>query len=224
MYVRLSQLVSRQTRLVASVIVLASLAKSASAAPLIYLDRDAFNLVAHPQAISFGAVAPDDCVFDPSTFTCNHTFDDLLYVSYDIAGIGLLGDSLGLGFFAGQESLHRFLTPVTAIGFDLVGITPGAGPAQPLASEFSFAGVNFVLPFGILNSPIFFGAIFDMPQSAIPAQAVGVPGPALPLGFVIQNLAVSSVPEPATFLLFGAAASALVGFRHFVSQRRNPRQ
>jgi PEP-CTERM motif-containing protein len=144
----------------------------------------------------------------------------LLFVSYDMAGIGLLGDSLGLGFFAGQTSFHEFLRPVTAIGFDLVGITPGDPFEAPPMSEFSFAGTNFVLPFGLFNSPIFFGAIFDTPQSFIPAQAVGVPGPTLPLGFVIQNLEVTTVPEPATFLLFGTAASALVGFGRFVSRRR----
>jgi PEP-CTERM motif-containing protein len=219
MRVRVTHLVSRGAWLVATVIIVASLAKSASAAPLIFLDRDVFDIAAHPQTISFDAVAPGDCVFDPSNFTCNHTFDDLLFVSYDIAGIGLLGDSLGLGFFAGQQSFHQFLTPVTAIGFDLVGITPG-GPGGPPAAEFSFAGVNFGLPYGYFNSPIFLGAIFDAPLSAIPAQAVGVPGPALPLGFVIQNLEVTTVPEPATFLLFGTAASALVGFGRFVSRRR----
>jgi hypothetical protein len=51
MRVRVTHLVSRGAWLVATVIIVASLAKSASAAPLIFLDRDVFDIAAHPQTI-----------------------------------------------------------------------------------------------------------------------------------------------------------------------------
>jgi hypothetical protein len=72
------------------------------------------------------------------------------------------------------------------------------------------------------GSPLFFGAIFDTPQLSIPASVTSAP-PTLPGGFVIQNLSVTVVPEPATLWLLGTAASVVVGSRRFFSRRRTPR-
>lgn len=218
MRVRDVNVVGLYLRSTSALILFVLLCAPASAEPVIFLDRDAFNLAAEPnRSIPFDADV-SDCVFDPSSSTCNHTFDGLLSVSYDIAGIGLLGDALGLGFFAGQSSAHSFLEPVTAIGFDLVGIQ------SPLPQDviFSFAGLTIQYTSGPLSSPQFFGVIFDTPQTFIPASANGAVNP-LPLGFVIENLAVTTVPEPATLVLFGTAVSVVVGSRRFMSRRRSPR-
>jgi hypothetical protein len=112
----------------------------------------------------------------------------------------------------GLSAAHSFLTPVTAIGFDLVGILPAGFAQGPPSADFfgfSFAGTQVAIPLG--SDPIFFGATFDTPQTTIPAHVVpgGVSGPQD--GFVITNLAVRTVPEPATLALFGAAAALLLG-------------
>jgi PEP-CTERM motif-containing protein len=178
---------------------------TASAAPIVYTDRSAFDLAAQPDAhITFDADF-SDCHFD--SFTCSHTFDGLLNVAYDFAGVGLLGDSIALGPWNGQTSGASFLQPVTAFGFDLVSVqTPGG----PHPADFHFGGLT--LPIDALGAglPLFFGVILDQPVTSI--NAFATVSYATPQGnlaaFTIRDLSVRTVPEPATVLLLGAGLAA----------------
>jgi PEP-CTERM motif len=202
-------------RLASSLIFLLLLTAPAAAGPVIFLDRDAYNAAAQPNRSLVFDADVTDCEFIPMLFACTHTFDGLLKVTYDVAGIGLVGNSLGLGFFSGQGSSHSFLTPVSAIAFDLVAISFSGPGATFTPSLFSFAGTTFSLPpLTPLDSPLFFGAIFDTPQTQIPASVTQV-GTGMPGGYQIQNLAVTTVPEPGTLLLFGSAVAAAMCSRRF---------
>jgi hypothetical protein len=178
------------------------------AAPIIFLDRDTFLQAVQPnRAISFEA-RPFPCdTFSVESDFCQRTSDDgLLSVTYDLHDVGFGGDTIFINRGpAGLGASHQFLTPVTAIGFDLGGILLGSPP--PTTFNFTFAGTTFALP-GTLTEPQFFGAILEGPVNGIPADA-GHPG----ARFFISNLVVQTVPEPGTLLLFGTAAAGILGSR-----------
>jgi hypothetical protein len=202
-------------RALSVVVVSLVMADSLEASPVLFPDRATFTNVAQPnRTLPLQGLSVSNCDFVfPGPF-CHATFDNLLFVNYDFAGIGLFNDGVGIDWVFGLSAAHSFLTPVTAIGFDLVRILPAGFAQGPPSADFfgfSFAGTQFAIPLG--SDPIFFGAIFDTPQTTIPAHVVpgGVSGPQD--GFVITNLAVRTVPEPATLALFGAAAALLLGAR-----------
>ena len=115
----------------------------------------------------------------------------------------------GLG---GQTVGTTLLQPVSAMGFDL--IPSGAGVRVQVGGQT----YN-------LEKPQFFGFLFDSPMTGglpIVDQPMSIgqpPGPGGPLVgqalsvFALDNLVLQTVPEPATLLTFGAAASFLLGFR-----------
>jgi PEP-CTERM motif len=84
---------------------------------------------------------------------------------------------------------------------------------------------NFLAAVELLEKPQFFGYLFDSPMTgALPIVGEPLligqpPGPGgQPVGqtlsvFALDNLALQTIPEPATLLTFGAAASFLLGFR-----------
>ena len=182
------------------------------ASPVLFLDRATFTDVAQPnRALPLQGLGVSNCTFVfPGPF-CQVNFDNLLFVNYDFAGIGLFNDGVGLDWVFGLSAFHSLL-PVDAIGFDLVRILKGsASPPSGTFFGFTFAGTHFNVPLGA--EPIFFGATFDTPQTTIPAHIApgGISGPQD--GFVITNLVVRTVPEPATLTLFGVAGFALLGLR-----------
>jgi hypothetical protein len=197
------------------------------AAPILYTSRSAFNAAVQPNHDLVFDADFTDCTFIGSG-TCVHTFDDLLTVGYDVAGIGLLGDSLGLGPWGGQSSGARFLEPVIAVGFDLVAIpTPPrtiVNPdgsitidSSPQPAQFHYAGSSFGVPAAGIGLPLFFGAIFDAPTTSLPAFATVnyATNHGGTVGFAIKDMSVRTVPEPSTLYL--AAAGILL----FVARRRS---
>jgi hypothetical protein len=186
-------------------------------APIVFTDRAAFEAAAEPNRhLQFDADF-SDCNF-PDSSTCVHTFGDLLTVAYDIAGIGLLGDSIGLGPWGGQTSGALFREPVRALGFDLISIPTPPRPIvnadgsvsfdfSPQPSEFHIGGSRFPIDAGGAGLPRFFGVVFDRPTTFFPGFALvnyATPHGGL-VGFSVQDMSITTVPEPSTMALFTAA-------------------
>ena len=99
-------------------------------------------------------------------------------------------------------SVGSFSSPIAAVGYDVMG-------------TFSLFGQTVET-----TEPLFFGFLFDEPTTGLPLpEAVIVPQQLfpgspitfnLPLPFNVENIVVRSVPEPATLLLLGIVASALL--------------
>ncbi len=174
------------------------------ASPIVFTDRSAFEAAAQPNRhLDFDADFTD-CHFVGSF--CVHTFDNLLTVAYDVAGIGLLGESIGLGPWGRQTSGAWFLEPVTALGFDLISIPDVDFSGQP--AEFHIGGSTFPINAGRSGLPRFFGAIFDEPTTFLSAFAsvnFATPHGGV-VGFSVKDMSVTTVPEPSTIALLTAGA------------------
>lgn len=190
----------------------------AMAAPLLFTDRAAFNLIAQP-----GDPLHITSVDISGGFgNIRVTFGDILPVIYDSEGLfysncrpNPLANSCtsfaqGGGIYGSNFSaVLPFLTPVMAVGYEVVG---------------TFGLFGQVIE---ATTPQFFGFVFDTPTTILPLpQIVALPGTISPGSqlpvqgaFNVQNIVVST-PEPATLTLFGAAAGLLVGRRR--RARANP--
>jgi len=202
-------IVTKRLNLASATVLLAlGLAPRVEAAPILFTDRDAFELAAHP-----GAPLSITDVSLVSSGTIRVVYGDLLPVLYDFAGFftgcspnPFVSTCTSITFGAGSlgavfTSVQPFLSPVMAVGYELIG--------------------TFTL-FGQVvhtDTPQFVGFVFDAPTTILPLPDYAyVPDPSggtLPLQqrFSVQNIVVST-PEPATLMLFGvASALCLVGSR-----------
>ncbi len=206
---------TKRLNLLCASVFLASLAlpPRVDAAPILFTDRDAFNLAANP-----GSPLAITDVTLVNSGTVRVVYGDLLPVLYDFAGfftgctpnpfastctsITFGGGSLGAVF----TSVAPFLSPVTAAGYEVLG--------------------TFTL-FGQVvhtDTPQFVGFVFDAPTTILPlpdyAYSPNPPGGTLPSQqrFSVQNIVVST-PEPATLLLLGTAAAFCLTRRR---RRSNP--
>jgi hypothetical protein len=172
------------------------------ASPIIFTDRDAFNLAAEPGS----PLTITDVVL--TTGPIRVTYGNMLTVEFDREGlthsnctpnplartcgsIPFGGGSLGASF----TSVQPFVTPIVAVGYEVVGTFEIFGQVIHAAT------------------PEFIGFLFDEPTTTLPLpQFVYTPDPTqtlpLQLPFNVQNVVVTALPEPATFVLFGTAAAA----------------
>jgi PEP-CTERM motif len=183
---------------------------------ILFTDRDAFNLAAQPNLL----LSVTEFVFRRTSFA---TYGDILPVAFMGGDVELLFDRCPAPSVIGCTSLPQgssfptpvgfppsssirvgpFTTPITAVGYDLIG-------------TFSIFGQTIEA-----TSPMFFGFLFDEPTTLLPlpdvvASIVQDPGGEpvavqITLPYFAENIAVRIVPEPTTLLLFGVAASALLG-------------
>jgi PEP-CTERM motif len=193
-------------------------ASPAHADTIVLTDRDAFNFAAQPNLLL--------SVTDFDAFqlrVARVTYGDILPVVFNFLEFGLLfvrcppPSAIGctslpqgrtvldpVGFPPSSSILvEPFTTPITAVGYDLIG-------------TFSIFGQTIEA-----TSPMFFGFLFDEPTTLLPlpdvvASIVQDPGGEpvavqITLPYFAENIAVRIVPEPTTLLLFGVAASALLG-------------
>jgi hypothetical protein len=181
------------------------------ASPFFFTDRSAFDLaVGAYERFDFEDLVPCP-VYDPTTKTCRQTFGAVNF-AFDPAGLPSAGE-LALG--KGGQSFGTFLSgPITALGFDIVGGSPGSFLKIALLTS---AGDPFFTTLSGTAVPAFFGALIT--DGAFTGLALSVGPPASQPIVEIDNLAVQSVPEPATLLLFGSAAFVLVRYRNRFGQR-----
>jgi hypothetical protein len=186
----------------------------AQAGAILYSDRTAFNqAVGNSTFLDFEE--PTKCLplpYDPGT--CTATYGGLIQFWYDHVGFPVPpGENMphaipyGLG---SQQVVTVLFEPVMAIGFDLRPVTPGA--------RVQFGSQTYDL-----DQPQFFGFLFDSPLTGVvplyslpllDGQSLGPSGQSYVLSqFTLDNLAVQTIPEPATLLTFGATASLLLGLR-----------
>ena len=187
-----------------SIIVLVVIASHrAEASAILFTDRAAFELAAAPNLSPLRVTDAD--LIAGGQFVYN--YGDILPVFIDVVGlsccvqtvgdVGVIpqgGDPFGNAF----AGVLPFSTPITAVGYDVLG-------------EFMLNGIAVNA-----TSPIFFGYIFDQPTTHLPLPQVALfprPGSLPRQGlYIATNIAVRTVPEPSTMFSFllGTAAVVLV--------------
>jgi hypothetical protein len=191
-------------------------AATARAGAILFTDRDAFkDAVGATTLLDFNE--PTTCQQRPGDpQTCIASYGGLVQFWFDFAGFPVApGQPMppAIPFGVGGQSVGTvLLQPVTAVGFDLA---PLGGPVRVQVGGQIY----------MLEQPQFFGFLFDTPLTGSlplvgqPLPLSQPPGPGgLPFGapvslFTMDNLLVQTIPEPATILTFGAAASFLLGLR-----------
>ncbi len=204
-------------RLTAVFALFASLLASPSPAgadPIVFTSRVAFDAALTEPA---GPVQTIDLINpvisgDPSRFIVRFTYDNLVQMSGDIQ---IHPPTFGMFPFVSMS----FLEPVLAFGFDVTPVPPGGFcPSFPLPCPDPVARVDFFGETYTFTAPGFLGILLD---ETLPANSVvplvprflaePLPGQTISeSAFRMSDLTVQTVPEPATWLLFGAAASALL--------------
>ena len=187
-------------------------AEPARAGAILFTDRADFNAaVGGTTLLDFEE--PNTCQprqNDPGT--CVATYGGLIQFTFDHAGFPAppgqpMPNAIPLGA-GGQNVGTALLQPVSALGFDLIPFGSGV--------RVQVGGQTYTL-----EKPQFFGFLFDSPltgelplvgQSLPTGQPPGPGGQTFSV-FALDNLVLQTIPEPATLLTFGAAASFLLGFR-----------
>jgi hypothetical protein len=190
----------------------------AQAGAIMFSDRTAFN-----QAVGSSTLLDFEETTlcqqrpgDPSS--CVASYGGLIQFWFDHAGFPAApGEPMpqAIPFGIGGQTVGTvLLQPVTALGFDLIPVGQGVR-VQVGGQVYS------------LDQPQFFGFLYDSPMTGglpivgLPLLIGQPPGPGGQLVgqtlsvFALDNLAIQAIPEPATLLTFGAAASCLIGFRRF---------
>jgi hypothetical protein len=183
----------------------------------IFNNRALFNTLADPNGLlTFDTVQLVPVIIDgsvpiPCIVTRNFLIDDLLVLStFDsfpviFGGGNVTFDRVGDLLLSGSPSVPSYLAPpMTAIGFDMTGTGPlSLQLLFPGDSSGAGSAVNYYMT---ITGPTFFGFIADSPFQF--AMVPGTPpffGGPLADPLILDNLAVRTVPEPSTALLFGSA-------------------
>lgn len=164
------------------------------AMPIVYTDRTAFDAAVGSYRL-LTLDAPDQTIVDNLTSTYSATYEGLITFAFDLQGgvFPPLTERVPMGV-SGLTATARVLPPVTAFGFD---VDPG------LNSHVAF--MEAVYPLSGLN---FLGFVSTIPFRA---QIESIPSPPDPSSsaFVVDNIAIQAIPEPATWLFLVVAGVAL---------------
>jgi hypothetical protein len=204
-------------------------ASPAHADTIVFTDRDAFNLAAQPNLL----LSVTEFRFGRGS---SATYGDILPVIFGGPEIVLFDRCPALGEeppfqLIGCTSLPQGNTSLTSVGFLPPSGSGSTISVQPFTTPITAVGYDLIGTFSIFGqtieatSPVFFGFLFDEPTTLLPlpdvvAFPIQDPDPApgfcpcqRTLPYFAENIAVTiaTVPEPTTLLLFGVAASALLG-------------
>ena len=177
--------------------------QTAEGSAILFTDRAAFELAAAPNLSPLRVTDADFIAAGQLVYT----YGDILPVFIDVVGLSCCFQTVGdVGVIpqGGRQFGHSyagvgaFTTPITAVGYDLLG-------------TFMFNGMPVTA-----TSPIFFGYIFDQPTTSLPLPGIFCcTPPSFPGGlpqqgsYFASNIAVRTVPEPSTALLLGSAFALL---------------
>jgi hypothetical protein len=190
----------------------------ASAAPIFFTDRAAWEAAANPNVLlTFDTFQPLEPGALPHTF--GTTYADIFRISGDITGAGQVynGGPGGLQLIANTGFGAGTTAPVWAFGVDVTPLMCG----NCVTPEATFT----VGPVRMENvtAPQFIGIVFDTPTvvSVAPGIVRGLPGGLLsPSQIFVDNVAVTTVPEPATLLLLSMGLCVTGYSRNRTTRRR----
>jgi hypothetical protein len=207
------------TLLVIVVSVIATHRRAEGSSIQLFDDRAGFNAAVNGDYQLFTEFPIND-LSQISSFVIGGNYGGLRFAQ-DFANISF-GDTLGTGSntWLLTSFLNSVTAPVSAMGFDLTTSSALTGSLPmlqtiPNNTLFSFETAGGMAGTRSIAPTSFFGVVVtDDVLSGFNLRAAD-PGCMCAAAFAIDNLAVRSVPEPATGILFGVAASLL-----FVRRRR----
>ena len=221
------------TRCVVATLMIVALvigATIAEAAPIVFTNRDAFNVVAQPNSFEDFGGPLSPCTFQPG---CELSYSGITF-RFDNATppYSPLSPPASLGAIKVGPIfvVSAHFDPTTAIGFDVglfgsvFGLTVfplGCGSGcevgavlQPDGSVVFGTGHTLTQP-GFIGFTSTGGTFFN---GLLLAPTLGNPATGTPGSIVtVDNMSLSSVsvPEPSTLLLFAVGGSALLGGRRY---------
>lgn len=191
------------------IVFFASMPTSAMAFPILFTDRTAFNAAAgETRLITFDTGVPSECITMPFP-TCDArvaVVDSLVRVGPGDrdAFIGIDSDFPGKLCMCSQifDLGVTTIEPVHAFGLDIAPLVPNA--------KIGLAGFTF-----ILSEPQFLGFVFSEPTIvSLGTDRILIDGHVGLSTLTIDNIAIRTVPEPASLLFLGLGALCLIACKH----------
>jgi hypothetical protein len=211
-----------------TVVLLAALAPTpATAAPIVYTDRAAFDAaVGVTTPVHFTAGFCDPPPFPPDRSSCY--YGNVLNVSAMNAAQAVipLVDELFVGIDWAKPTVS-VINPVTAIGFDVTtnrGWFQDTGVSVMTLSGSEAGAIFFGDPYEITARHSFFGFVFEEPTTATdvirtPEIWKMVDGRPVSAQYSVTNVVAQPVPEPGVMTLLFLGAGGL-GAARWISRRR----
>jgi PEP-CTERM motif-containing protein len=190
---------------VAALLIVSS-ARGTEAAPIVFTDRVAFDAAAGPNIlVTFDTVepnrwAPQLCFF--IAISCDYIVDGVLHVeslSFTDNHALVVGSALNLT----PEAIASVDVggPITAFGFN--ALPAQVSPEGQIFVDWIVNGVRESASTHVGDSTTFFGLLFPDPVSGVRLGAIPTAPPLFARFASIDNVAITSVPEPSTALLLG---------------------
>jgi PEP-CTERM motif len=212
-------------RLITLVLVLLVSASPSYAGAILFTDRNDFDAAVGDHQLFtdffYHRVDPSGC-FCGTVVTGGVEFTGVLDEMLPGPG-GLFFRTIGVSPRGAGPSFIEVTEQVTAFGFDLLSsgaapVFPPGGPAFPTNVIFSFQTLQGVMLSTSFPGGSFLGVLLLDDIFTDMSLRSDLPPPAPFLynsGFTIANVAVQSVPEPATALLLAVGAMVLLQRRRF---------
>lgn len=191
---------------------LLSVPTPAKAIPTLFTDRAAFDAAVGSYAL-LTLDEPSQVSFDAFHGVKTATYEQLLAFTFDnVGGDGVNPDGTVTLGNTGLGAFGTVLQPVTAFGFDVV--KPFLNGTLSIADivagsarfQVSLAGVSFL---GVVSASPFLARV----EYATPIiHTLAGPEPAFP--FTIDNVAITTVPEPSSVMLLLAGVLGLVSWSY----------
>jgi PEP-CTERM motif-containing protein len=192
------------------IVAVAGLARTTEAAPIVFTDRAAFELAAQPNLFEDFDGPLVQCVFvGPG---CQITYSGLTF-QYDTPNVPYSiqqnppPSSLGQVRVGPDLTVLLSFAPIRAIGFDASGFG-----ANPFELDVFIGGVLHTI-----DQPGFLGFLAP-PGTTYTGLSLFSNNQQLSF---IDNVAATTIPEPATLLLFAAGSSAVFASRRYRHTRND---
>jgi hypothetical protein len=184
--------------LLLSVMFVAGLALRAEAAPMVFTDRAAWEAAANPDVLlTFDVYQPWTRTEEMRQFDLGATYENIFRIWGDYTGIRAVQDNGGIDLVAHTGMTAGTTAPVWAFGADVTPRQCWNACDTPIAN----GSINDIA-LERITGPMFVGVIFDTPTYGyFGADVIFANGSVGKSVITFDNIAIRTVPEPATLLL-----------------------